>query len=246
MRGTPRLASAFRPACRFIPAYAGNTACCPDLSASFSVHPRVCGEHPRLASYMPMMAGSSPRMRGTQRGDHDFGKRTRFIPAYAGNTGDPFVGLTGAPVHPRVCGEHPFNNARIHSTGGSSPRMRGTRRLSCLLLWQPRFIPAYAGNTINQSRPQHALAVHPRVCGEHECLRMNRLESSGSSPRMRGTQSKRLNVTERGRFIPAYAGNTYSFCHQESPYAVHPRVCGEHPPCFLIHAFTRGSSPRMR
>ena len=128
--------------------------------------------------------------------------------------------------HPRVCGEH-FPQTRIDDfKQGSSPRMRGTR-----LYWPWRFgasgiIPAYAGNTFLPA-PSSALAWdHPRVCGEHPSDFVGADGVWGSSPRMRGTLTRRRFFSVRRGIIPAYAGNTRS--------GYPPRGVGG------------GSSPRMR
>ena len=109
---------------------------------------------------------------------------------------------------------------------GSSPRMRGTQRVSKDARYFVRFIPAYAGNTPNTAAPVFRSAVHPRVCGEH---------------------AWGLPVVDADlRFIPAYAGNT-GRCQNNSGYqAVHPRVCGEHRAVPSLPCRCSGSSPRMR
>ena len=86
-------------------------------------------------------------MRGTPVGFVVERRIVRFIPAYAGNTGYDFADDAAAPVHPRVCGEHISFIVRNLSSGGSSPRMRGTLAIADAVEAGTRFIPAYAGNT---------------------------------------------------------------------------------------------------
>ena|ERR1019366_6697804 len=50
---------------RFIPACAGNTPIRRASKASFTVHPRVCGEHLMALQTQNPKFGSSPRVRGT-------------------------------------------------------------------------------------------------------------------------------------------------------------------------------------
>ena len=92
-------------------------------------------------------------------------------------------------VHPRECGEHTVYVLKIAAETGSSPRVRGTRpaRSGPAEWW--RFIPASAGNTLEE---QH---WHPLT--------------NGSSPRVRGTLNATAPQHEKTRFIPASAGNTY-------------------------------------
>ncbi len=75
----------------------------------------------------------------------------RFIPAYAGNTevDAPYTEMLA--VHPRVCGEHLNEEGLKETIPGSSPRMRGTRYQSYPCGCNRRFIPAYAGNTIDNA-----------------------------------------------------------------------------------------------
>ena len=50
-------------------------------------------------------------------------------------------------VHPRVCGEQVPKPSRRVDFHGSSPRVRGTVRLTHAELTNRRFIPACAGNS---------------------------------------------------------------------------------------------------
>ena len=113
-----------------------------------SVHPRVCGEH---------RSSAAPTGRST-------------------------------PVHPRVCGEHVAVASLRSVSQPVHPRVCGEHDSVAMLLRlaevMSRFIPACAGNIVHQARnggssprvrgtffhlamPCLALAVHPRVCGEH-------------------------------------------------------------------------------
>ena len=70
-------------------------------------------------------------------------------------------------VHPRVGGEHDlmyFEHAR-HT--GSSPRGRGTPQPEPRPPCGIRFIPEWAGNTVEQRERRIRPPVHPRVGGEH-------------------------------------------------------------------------------
>ena len=188
VRGTRRIQRVPAQAGRFIPACAGNTPRSPNPSTTTSVHPRVCGEHKIEMALRRGLRGSSPRVRGTpdsiQRGD---GAR-RFIPACAGNTTLGRVLSCGAPVHPRVCGEHRVMGYHRPTTSGSSPRVRGTLRAVHDDGAAHRFIPACAGNTSCPSVTRAAKSVHPRVCGEHLFAGTESEAAVGSSPRVRGTQ----------------------------------------------------------
>ena len=129
---------------------------------------------------------------------------------------------------------------------GSSPRMRGTRRLQVLNAMKAGIIPAYAGNTRRGIKKRLQIGDHPRVCGEHESgLGVEHL-GRGSSPRMRGTPGRFHNLRDETGIIPAYAGNTSHREKREVQTGDHPRVCGEHVLGKRSWAISEGSSPRMR
>ena len=152
---------------RFIPACAGNTARAWPGIRWVSVHPRVRGEHPGLPAAAQATAGSSPRARGTRSQQTRQLKRTRFIPACAGNTRSRPPNCRRSPVHPRVRGEHAHPATSVTPVPGSSPRARGTPSPPAHSLRQWRFIPACAGNTRSRPRRLVEYSVHPRVRGEH-------------------------------------------------------------------------------
>ena len=71
----------------------------------------------------------------------------RIIPAWAGNTMPNQSQAFGQADHPRVGGEHDQRPEMLFRETGSSPRGRGTLRLSHIPFRQSRIIPAWAGNT---------------------------------------------------------------------------------------------------
>ena len=153
--------------------------------------------------------GSSPHTRGTRL--HHVGQphRTRFIPAYAGNT-TSLMGITCTPsVHPRIRGEHVGGRVLSSFTTGSSPHTRGTLQQPVDVGQYLRFIPAYAGNTRSRCARWPSASVHPRIRGEHAYASAENKITSGSSPHTRGTRQQRLPLRADERFIPAYAGNTF-------------------------------------
>ena len=216
MRGTRSLSATPIRANRIIPADAGNTSDVKDRWTKSQDHPRGCGEHQILKSITVPSQGSSPRMRGTLPPVQGQGSRLRIIPADAGNT---FVGefaTLGQQDHPRGCGEHRFKDRLHRSLQGSSPRMRGTRRLAGLAVLPPGIIPADAGNTFSRESGVSSKWDHPRGCGEHLDTADHTLFHTGSSPRMRGTPYVTVIIRLDTRIIPADAGNTF--------LSFHPRI----------------------
>ena len=84
------------------------------------------------------------------------------------------------------------------------------------------------------------------MCGEHPAIRRITKATRGSSPRVRGTQTRREQILDRLRFIPACAGNTVTLCTSQVLTSVHPRVCGEHTKLGAKNEEITGSSPRVR
>ena len=185
-------------------------------------------------------------MRGTGGVRRNGVEIDRFIPAYAGNSAVPPIFFDRSTVHPRVCGEQPLRMMMDAQSHGSSPRMRGTEPMPGARPAQRRFIPAYAGNRTGAARVSGYPTVHPRVCGEQSTTLIFHCLTSGSSPRMRGTDTPFSGPLLPPRFIPAYAGNRTIGEATRSMTAVHPRVCGEQGIPYERTPNEHGSSPRMR
>ena len=136
---------------RFIPACAGNAPLgdssvstyhgssprvrgtrthAPPPTSPTAVHPRVCGERIHPPAPCCGTGGSSPRVRGTHRRPIIRCTQPRFIPACAGNARTALCGHADRSVHPRVCGERLRPTVVARRFLGSSPRVRGTRRVS--------------------------------------------------------------------------------------------------------------------
>ncbi len=154
--------------------------------------------------------------------------------------------IDGCPAHLRVCGEHLLSHTIVVAHCGSSPRVRGTPTRSRCAHTTRRFIPACAGNTPAEFCASARLAVHPRVCGEHNATAVGTNIADGSSPRVRGTRGYALARNGGMRFIPACAGNTLEPDGRQFRESVHPRVCGEHTINARFFSGPSGSSPRVR
>ena len=151
-----------------------------------------------------------------------------------------------SPVHPRACGElsKPVDFHIVPA--GSSPRVRGTppqRVDDCDAL---RFIPARAGNSDQRAEVHGTQTVHPRACGELPPAIEDTNESSGSSPRVRGTPPSSGVTFSACRFIPARAGNSSASTVRAAQCTVHPRACGELSAIAGGSTGQVGSSPRVR
>ena len=189
VRGTRELQSHYPRYERFIPACAGNAPRFRRFRERQSVHPRVCGERIVRAQIEGYRAGSSPRVRGTLRSRQRQDEHEQ--------------------VHPRVCGERTKRIVQEIAGNGSSPRVRGTRNKIAEHVAGRRFIPACAGNASDILPFMPASPVHPRVCGERQELAAMNTNSTGSSPRVRGTHGSSTVSPSCDRFIPACAGNAH-------------------------------------
>ena len=141
----------------------------------YQVHPRIRGEYSHLTRPTAFNQGSPPHTRGIQAYCQDYPCRTRFTPAYAGNTRYCPHALPLPEVHPRIRGEYKELNTDYKNVLGSPPHTRGIQGAEYRLQECFRFTPAYAGNTSDFHRPVGAREVHPRIRGEYLsacCLRM--------------------------------------------------------------------------
>ena len=168
MRGTLAVEERGRVQQGIIPACAGNTLSTYHVASYSGDHPRVCGEHALLRLV--------------------FASDTWIIPACAGNTAFHVFCMSFCRDHPRVCGEHNRGIAMLRALPGSSPRVRGTRHRRGRRRTDMGIIPACAGNTRIIIWIVKVGGDHPRVCGEHSSVRCLANVSTGSSPRVRGTQ----------------------------------------------------------
>ena len=89
-------------------------------------------------------------------------------------------------------------------------------------------------------------STHPRVCGEHRCIRFTKDWGYDSSPRVRGALDRTNPQAGQRRLIPACAGSTIMTVSMSDFVATHPRVCGEHPGWYPSAARIIDSSPRVR
>ena len=196
------------------------------LKLLLTVHPRRRGEH-HSARFL-------------------VGHPTRFIPAGAGNTKLIRRFDYKPAVHPRRRGEHTLGFWLGLRGAGSSPQARGTQNVGRSGLWEPRFIPAGAGNTRFRCPGNFRAPVHPRRRGEHSAISKSPAEAGGSSPQARGTLMKVEKPIVICRFIPAGAGNTYKCDHKDQLATVHPRRRGEHKAINAANCVGDGSSPQAR
>ena len=189
--------------------------------------------------------GSSPRVWGTRVASSSVKAVMRIIPTCVGNTAYLTSLLKINPVHPHVCGEHAEEQASKLYTVGSSPRVWGTLLLCSGQGPESRFIPTCVGNTSRDRLAISRRSVHPHVCGEHFICSKTIWGTTGSSPRVWGTQLYQEGRGRPARFIPTCVGNTHLVRLRSWLIPVHPHVCGEHGSDGYLVFFGTGSSPRV-
>ena len=170
--------------------------------------------------------GSSPHTRGAPPAPEEMDESDGIIPAYAGSTTVAQSASGHGTDHPRIRGEHDHALFFAGWRRGSSPHTRGALARLCRILKIQGIIPAYAGSTFTFSGLMVASADHPRIRGEHGCVRRVSCALAGSSPHTRGAL-----VTSRVA-LPTEPD--------------HPRIRGEHrrPPDRRVAQ--GGSSPHTR
>ena len=129
---------------------------------------------------------------------------------------------------------------------GSSPLARGTYNPKTGRPFNPRLIPARAGNISRSFQARYWNAAHPRSRGEHRKADEIASIVAGSSPLARGTSFPCSVPPLRLRLIPARAGNIRRRERQHPGSSAHPRSRGEHVVFKAILPIVSGSSPLAR
>ena len=174
-------------------------------------HPRLRGEHYNKFNNIRKEKGSPPPTRGTRWYRFSVLFKTRITPAYAGNTKNARHAVRFYRDHPRLRGEHEYNEGKELRRLGSSPPTRGTLINMAKQNFNFRIIPAYAGNTALRVPIWTVHQDHPRIRGEHSKSRHCILTRLGSPPHTRGTLVCNIVDYVTARITPAYAGNTAIF-----------------------------------
>ena len=186
MRGKRRYATVKMETTRIIPAHAGQTRGRHGRCRLRPDHPRACGANGMACRLTAGKCGSSPRMRGKHGRVACSLLHCRIIPAHAGQTWLVAVMVIILSDHPRACGANGKISSKTMVRTGSSPRMRGKRRVGHVQHSRARIIPAHAGQTGSASRQRPPAPDHPRACGANSLDSLRGFPTPGSSPRMRG------------------------------------------------------------
>ena len=132
--------------------------------------------------------------------------RSRIIPAYAGQMGEPMEKLVLKQDHPRIRGTNTASAIGFAVRSGSSPH---TRDKFVAMQYENsivRIIPAYAGQMIYLFPSTFTGQDHPRIRGTNIKSLPLHLGQVGSSPHTRDKFVSKESSVLRYRIIPAYAG----------------------------------------
>ena len=209
-------------------------------------HPRSCGANAVGRAALVFRRGSSPLVRGQLRRSNRRRWRSRIIPARAGPTWIRPTWSRTWTDHPRSCGANRAPTTSSSTGCGSSPLVRGQLVVLVGLPGVGRIIPARAGPTGPNRRPEHRNQDHPRSCGANRASSSPRVQIRGSSPLVRGQRRYSELPHIRWRIIPARAGPTPLPSSACLCGADHPRSCGANNACMNGPAFSSGSSPLVR
>ena len=206
VRGNPVQNAAPRVSLGSIPACAGEPAWPSSSAGSSWVYPRVCGGTKDRLSLSLISSGLSPRVRGNRSRLRRPLRRSRSIPACAG---EPNAG-TGqrrfGGVYPRVCGGTTASRSIRNRIMGLSPRVRGNL-LELPTVSLPRgSIPACAGEPLSRHSTDSSSGVYPRVCGGTWSATVSMAYARGLSPRVRGNLKLSVALFTIFGSIPACAG----------------------------------------
>ena len=135
-----------------IPARAGTTLTGGSHGRPGRGHPRSCGDHPRSTAESARAAGSSPLVRGPRLLVRARWPLDGVIPARAGTTLRTSASGCASRGHPRSCGDHGSLGEHVLHYTGSSPLVRGPRRVRLRRTKGDGVIPARAGTTCPRRR----------------------------------------------------------------------------------------------
>ena len=186
VRGNPAHAEEAGAGLRSIPACAGEPCASSWPAVMPRVYPRVCGGTPWPSPTTARPGGLSPRVRGNRRRDKGSGKRSRSIPACAGEPCRASAACETAGVYPRVCGGTAAWTPGGRAAWGLSPRVRGNPDRYLRRHRKAGSIPACAGEPCADCLFGDVRGVYPRVCGGTGQPLTGVMVQAGLSPRVRG------------------------------------------------------------
>ena len=208
-----------------IPAHAGE----PPPHQAYTINPRV---YPRPRGGTGDNAfdndanrGLSPPTRGNRPRRFAAARRSRSIPAHAGEPGDNPIPLRARSVYPRPRGGTARREPPANAGAGLSPPTRGNQRGDGKAHPRIRSIPAHAGEPRNHRHLPTPSGVYPRPRGGTRRRPPPSRWEIGLSPPTRGNRTTISPAIVQMRSIPAHAGepSTPHTPHRNSKVYPRPR-----------------------
>ena len=193
-----------------IPACAGQPGPVAPSTLPGRAYPRVCGAAGGGDSFGRRVWGLSPRVRGSPDASGWATFPIGPIPACAGQPIRSQLNSALDRAYPRVCGAAEGMRYLFLLFSGLSPRVRGSRGVNTYTITLTGPIPACAGQPTCRSWSGSGGRAYPRVCGAASSRPAGTTQSSGLSPRVRGSLAQGLQRPGRCGPIPACAGQPSS------------------------------------
>ena len=250
-----------------IPARAGEPGLLTVQRWPFGVYPRACGGTGPSDRSALAVWGLSPRVRGNHSSHPPTILWIRSIPARAGEPTQSSRAYRRTRVYPRACGGQPVPLpvprppisvypracggtdsifSGISPNAGLSPRVRGNPFRPAASGTGRRSIPARAGEPVPARSVGNGSPVYPRACGGTFGILSDDLNLRGLSPRVRGNPMDATCCGNRGRSIPARAGEPAWWFSPSNRPGVYPRACGGTGLPDILNIGATGLSPRVR
>ena len=210
-----------------IPARAGEPVRTGSPAPTSRVHPRASGGATTISAFDAAKWGPSPRERGSRPDLHPGGRAWWVHPRASGGallpvwpnryTLGPSPRERGSPARRVRCG---YPRGSIPARAGEPPRCRWRSSRTRV---HPR-ASGGAGGELIWASAQHR--VHPRASGGAARRSASQLNSTGPSPRERGSRSALRIAAQLNGSIPARAGEPPAPRRPSPPPGVHPRASG--------------------
>ena len=246
VRGNQVASSASAAGRRNLPACAGEPRRAWDVARQNEEPPRVCGGTASARPVSCASQGTSPRVRGNRDIFCAQHRRSRNLPACAGEPRRIPAARSARREPPRVCGGTLYPELASRIERGTSPRVRGNHKGSSVVEGEWRNLPACAGEPAPAPPAQGPVPEPPRVCGGTPERHTRARPAGGTSPRVRGNPPVSRTARPDTRNLPACAGEPSGAREKNIPSKEPPRVCGGTPTNCWIWWAARGTSPRVR
>ena len=225
-RGNRRRSRRARLRRRSIPAHAGEPNTPTSSPTQERVYPRPRGGTSPEPAFTRWRGGLSPPTRGNQAPTTWARRRSRSIPAHAGEPPTWGDDKGRSAVYPRPRGGTQASVSTAPSGMGLSPPTRGNPQANPVATALRGSIPAHAGEPAAHNQILGCDRVYPRPRGGTNCGGVIDERGRGLSPPTRGNPSDRKFQTLDFRSIPAHAGEPAARRAASARGWVYPRPRG--------------------